>query len=949
MPANKINQPANTFVKGLITEASPLTFPENASLDEVNFKLNRDGSRDKRWGQQHIYYETLPYTRLELEKLHAKVYKWEQPKGARHSVIGVVQIGYLLYFVDITVQPVPTPYDDLLIFDTPAPLLNGGVAVDAGNLLSGGKPVEFATINGYLLLLCEEVENPFIAWYDDEADLVSFDYGDILVRDIWGVDDGLALDARPAELSETHRYNLLNQGWTNSIITTCGTPVLDCVKSHFGVYPSNNDSWGIGRTADLTSADVYKFDPAIAERNLVNNQPAAKGHFHLPIYRRGSWRNTLTGATVPTDLEESFFTTIESYAGRAWFSGVRGKVLEGDDRSPNLCQAVLFSQVMETPLDLVKCYQEADPTSYDFNEVVDTDGGIIFINGCSFVHKIKAIKSSLWVFGDNGVWEIRGSGEQGFTATSFEVRKINSIGICAKDSVVDANGVIFYWSYSGIYAIQPDPNLNGIYNTINVTQPTIQTRYDDFDTYTKMTARGIYDPYNNKIRWLFADYSSAPSLTGEVEASVFVAECNTQPTFGVHPLSGNWLPSLEGNRVILFTHKDSISPDYVVNYAYVYAVDTTGGSDIMNFTSTVIRQITNAQVVAFNNTTYMDLFAHCPVYGSTSNYVTNIHYFYSSTPTTALKLQNLTFDGTTDLITLSGTPTTINTSCRNIYPLLSAARLTSTKFVIAFHNTSNKASVQVVNSNGTYGAVVSSTNNVYADSAMQYLSVAELSSTKAVFAYKDNTWGGATIDYLSIATNTITVSSTTLFPNATQMPTGTTTFEKQRILNISSVSNKFLVTGLLTNASLGYTRVLSCFIVTISGTTLTSTTILNIPEETGTTKTEVIPIQTGEYRATIIYNDNDQAYVDGYDPDISNRLRYIDVDFSGTTPVLLGRGNWAEPVGAAWVDSNVHAHIPLNTVSYDTITGDHSTLVTAYRNTGSLGSAGVALYAGTTP
>ena len=289
--------------------------------------------------------------------------------------------------------------DDLVWYDGAMPLLNGGAATDASNLLSGNKPIEFATINGYLLLLCEEVEQPFIAWYDDEDDVVHYDYGDILVRDIWGVDDGLALDARPAELSELHRYNLINQGWTSSIITTCGTPVLDCVKSHFSVYPSNNDSWGIGRTADLTSADVYKFDPAVAERNLVNNQPAAKGHHIIQIYRRGVWRNGLTGATLPTDLEESFFTTIESYAGRAWFSGIRGKVLEGDDRSPNLCQAVLFSQIMESPSDLVKCYQEADPTSYEFNEVVDTDGGIIFINGCSFIHKIKAIKSSLWVFG----------------------------------------------------------------------------------------------------------------------------------------------------------------------------------------------------------------------------------------------------------------------------------------------------------------------------------------------------------------------------------------------------------------------------------------------------------------------------------------------------------------------------------------------------------------------
>ena len=40
----------NTFVQGLITEASPLAHPKNASSDEINFKLNRDGSRDRRLG-----------------------------------------------------------------------------------------------------------------------------------------------------------------------------------------------------------------------------------------------------------------------------------------------------------------------------------------------------------------------------------------------------------------------------------------------------------------------------------------------------------------------------------------------------------------------------------------------------------------------------------------------------------------------------------------------------------------------------------------------------------------------------------------------------------------------------------------------------------------------------------------------------------------------------------
>lgn len=39
-----------TFVKGMITEASPLTYPEDASYDEDNMILYRKGNRSRRLG-----------------------------------------------------------------------------------------------------------------------------------------------------------------------------------------------------------------------------------------------------------------------------------------------------------------------------------------------------------------------------------------------------------------------------------------------------------------------------------------------------------------------------------------------------------------------------------------------------------------------------------------------------------------------------------------------------------------------------------------------------------------------------------------------------------------------------------------------------------------------------------------------------------------------------------
>lgn len=50
MARQKAKSEITNFVAGLITEAGRLTFPEGASVDEKNFILNINGSRQRRPG-----------------------------------------------------------------------------------------------------------------------------------------------------------------------------------------------------------------------------------------------------------------------------------------------------------------------------------------------------------------------------------------------------------------------------------------------------------------------------------------------------------------------------------------------------------------------------------------------------------------------------------------------------------------------------------------------------------------------------------------------------------------------------------------------------------------------------------------------------------------------------------------------------------------------------------
>jgi len=492
MAISKVNQPIARFDKGIITEVSPLNYPENASLDEINFKLHKDGTRDRRLGldleEGYVYVDTGLSNNV-IPTARVSSYRWVVPNGHFEYEIGVIQIGNALWFID------------LLTESPSANVLNGGVPLTAVGIRND-YVMEFATINNYLVGISRGLESPYLFSYDPDTDIISYETARITIRDLYGVDDGLAVSARPTTLSNEHKYNLRNQGWNSFIETTCGVGVdaLDCTYNTFGLYPSNSDQWVIGRIADLTNADVDKYDPNLAKRNIVDYGQVPKGHFIIDLFNRGSSRTSESGITLPNDRELTYVSTIATFAGRVWYSGIYGDIQGGDNRSLHLSNAVLYSQVFTDKINLVKCYQEADPTSWKFNKVVDTDGGVIHIPGCSLIFKIKQIKQSLFVFALNGIWEISGDA-QGFRATSFQVKKICSVGVYSKDSVEEVDGIIYFWGSSGIYAVIP--NDQGTYDVRNLTLNSIQRIYNEIPDSSKNNARVLYDEHTNSLRWLY--------------------------------------------------------------------------------------------------------------------------------------------------------------------------------------------------------------------------------------------------------------------------------------------------------------------------------------------------------------------------------------------------------------------------------------------------------------
>jgi hypothetical protein len=165
--------------------------------------------------------------------------------------------------------------------------------------------------------------------------------------------------------------------------------------------------------------------------------------------------------------------------------------------------SILFSGLIETTDDLGRCHQINDPTADYLSDLLDTDGGVIKIPDAVKIQKLYAFQSSLFVFADNGVWQITGV-DGVFTASSYSVNRVSRVGLLQPDTFVSADGVPFWWSRFGIHTLQSDP-VSGQGQEQNLTINTIQSFWDGIDGDAKLKVTASFDGINKRIYWAYPD------------------------------------------------------------------------------------------------------------------------------------------------------------------------------------------------------------------------------------------------------------------------------------------------------------------------------------------------------------------------------------------------------------------------------------------------------------
>ena len=166
-------KPVNIFNKGLITEAGELTFPEGASVDELNCSLLRDGSRRRRLGIEYEgSYETTASATLANGVL-SSVHIWRDAGAVSGLNFVVVQLGSTVHFY--------TETSGALSGQRKTFTVNLTTYVRPSGSASSAK-IQVASSKGALIIVSPEI-NSIVVEYDSSGDSISVSEIGFEVRD----------------------------------------------------------------------------------------------------------------------------------------------------------------------------------------------------------------------------------------------------------------------------------------------------------------------------------------------------------------------------------------------------------------------------------------------------------------------------------------------------------------------------------------------------------------------------------------------------------------------------------------------------------------------------------------------------------------------------------------------------------------------------------------------
>lgn len=468
----------NTFVGGLITEAGELTFPENASVDESNCDLLKDGSRRRRLAinqEAGGSWTTATDVPAITTTTVVSTSTWHNVGERSDITFTVVQIGSNLIFY----QQGDTSLSTSRVnenFSSSTPFVFDMTAHNADNSISVDSVEVSTTVIKGALVVASPALDTFYITRDTSSGAFSSTTISFFSRDYeWQGDvEAENYDTNQINPSPERDYDTRNCGWKQSQIDT-----FKAAKGN--KYPALTHPWYSGKDENnFFSPDEW--GRVEGGSSLITNGRLIRNIYS--VFRSG----------VGTATEYARFSTVAAFSGRVFYSGMSDSTNDNGSK-------VYFSQQLEDGFSNIgRCYQRNDPTAEYLSDLLDTDGGYISIPDAFNILKVHVFGSSLWVFAQNGVWKISGVDDV-FRPSEYSVTKVSSDGLASRGSFVSAETRPYWWTNSGMFSLQA--NELGNVSPKNISVNTIQTFWTDITPAARDKVKGIYDESTRRVMWLY--------------------------------------------------------------------------------------------------------------------------------------------------------------------------------------------------------------------------------------------------------------------------------------------------------------------------------------------------------------------------------------------------------------------------------------------------------------
>lgn len=522
-------------VKGWVTESNLANYEQDVAVDIENMDIDSTGLTERRFGFDAEAAEGLSPVALFDDMLAddrkqgaISFTEWREVSGAFDINMLVVQAGYKVHIYEDT-----TPLDVTSKLYT-VDLSAAGIKV--GNLVDG--PVHVSIGIGFAIVTHRRI-NPVLITLD-EVDVEGVPVLShralnlqIRTRDLLGEYD-VTPDREGATLSAEREWDLRNSGWPLSCVVHKDVEGSGLLKKDPIVYfeatqkfwPSPHSLFNAMTQASASSpAALGAFSPWEWRKLNFGKTAPPCGRFTHSAYSFDSRQilidnlHTVSDDTPTGIIRDSVDpladepltsgTVTWSIMDRPRCSGYHNGHVYFADTDRYGKTRILVSQLIKDLDNIEKCYQDADPTAEEINDLIATDGYTMFPVGMGAVLNMVEFNKRLLLLCSNGVWAIKGT-DGGATATDFTIDKIASVEFFSAGSVVDSGTAVMLWTDRGIIAIGTNDYGDLVAN--NLTEKTID---DYYETLSRSTIKNVKGTFVTDLRRVYWTIPSEPDAFGE--------------------------------------------------------------------------------------------------------------------------------------------------------------------------------------------------------------------------------------------------------------------------------------------------------------------------------------------------------------------------------------------------------------------------------------------------